>query len=132
MAYLTIVTPTALSDNAPFRLSSLIAGSALYAGNACYVASDGLVYQTYTINTTGSLVEFDGICLDNTPLGGAVTLFGLGSRLKLASGMTIGTRFWSGSAAHLGLLSDTCYTTAEGDPICKAVSATDVVVTKKY
>jgi hypothetical protein len=133
MAYLTIVTPTALVDKAPFRSSGLISGSILYAGDACYVGSDGLVTKTLCVSgTTGSAVEFDGICLNDTPLGGAVTLFGVGSRLKIASGMTIGTRYWSGSALHNGLLSNTCFTTTEGEPICKAVSATDVVVTRKY
>jgi hypothetical protein len=131
MADLTIVTPTALVT-ATFRFGGLVAGEELLAGSPCYIAADGLVYQSVAVADDepgdGTAAEFDGFCLNLTPANSPVTLFGIASRIRLAAGLAIGDRYWA--SATKGLLSDTVLTTLDTQPMCKAVSATDVVVTR--
>lgn len=127
MANLTIVSPVSLSDKAPFRQTALVAGEELLAGSPCYIASDGTVMQS--ISSIGTPAEFDGFCLTLTPSGSPVTLFGIGTRIRLAASLTIGTLYYPSDTK--GLLSDAAIDTGEL-PLVKACSATDVRIVRAY
>lgn len=129
---MTLITKSStiyLADtNAPLRISGF-AGSALDAGAPCYIDSNGKVLMAASgLVDEANHTMFDGVTISAVVVNGPVTLFGLGSRVHIAeSGLTIGSRVWSGSVA--GTLSDAKIASAD-TPIAKVCSATDIRIVR--
>jgi len=130
MAILVKGSSIYLADvHAPIRFSGF-SGEALSAAAPCYLKSDGLVWMSGSaIVDEANHPMFIGMTVAAVSAANMpVTLFGVGSRIHVVdSGLTIGTRYWSGSTA--GALSDTKLGTAD-TPIAKAVSATDLLIVR--
>lgn len=138
--------PWLVDPRAPLRRETLLAGEALFAGSACYVASTGLVMLSATAPGTlpagpaSVLASFDGLCLQERAEGDPVTLFGLGAVVDLidiTSGITpaIGDYLWPAGTGNEGFLSDadiSVFPVAGEMPICKVVSDTAVMVVRTH
>ncbi len=107
------------------QISGLVAGEAIDALAPCYVkASDGKVYMS---NGTAddAAAKVDGFSAQAAAAGQGVTLFGEGTRMRYATGLTIAALYYLGTTA--GRL-DTAATTGGTVALAKAISATDVVI----
>lgn len=104
---------------------NLIAGEDLDVVAACYIkASDGKVYMSNgTANNEAA--KFDGFTARACKLGEAVTLFGIGTRFRYGTGLTIGNDYFV--AATAGRL-DTAATTGGLTAIARVRTATDIQV----
>lgn len=125
MALITKVSPDVDASSAMVALQApLIAGEALEVADACYIAgADGLVYKAD--GTAGDeLAQFAGFAARTAAIGDPITLYGIGTRFKYATGMTPGDRFFV--AATAGRLDDAA-TTGGTVAVAMAVSATDII-----
>jgi len=135
MALINITSGTVSADFNNYSPISqdgnLLAGAVLGAGDACRIASDGLVYQTVTTagdstGTTSQRSSFDGFVLKGYALSEPVTLFSAGSVIgNYAASMTPGTVLYA--SATLGALSDAVIL-ANDQPVAKAISGNDIRV----
>ena len=114
---------------APQR-SGLVAGEALDALAPCYIKeSDGLVYMSNGTAATEP-ASFDGFTPKAYALGDSnVTLFGIGTKMRYATGLTPGANYYI--AATAGRL-DTAATTGDAVGIVRAVTATVVRVLRDF
>lgn len=112
---------------APQR-SGLTAGEALDALAPCYIkTTDGKVYMS---NGTAADAEaaFDGFTPRAYASGDTnVTLFGIGAKMRYATGMTPGSLLYIG--ATKGRL-DTAATTGDAVGVAKTISATVIRITR--
>lgn len=108
----------------------LTAGEALDALAPCYIKqSDGLVYMS---NGTAANEEasFDGMTPRAYALGDSnVTLFGLGTKLRYATGLTPGAMLYIGATA--GRL-DTAPTAGDGAGVARVISATLIRIVRDF
>lgn len=133
MALLTKDVATAGLDTsqamtAPHIAGDLLAGEALEACSPCYIkAADGKAYQSNG-TAANEAAKFDGFTGKAYKIGQAVTLFGIGARLRYSAGtLTPGADLFI--AATAGQL-DSAATTGGVRSIARAVSSTDIRVTK--
>lgn len=126
MALLARVTDASVdASTAMFaeQVSGLVAGAAIAATDACYIAAaDGKVYPSNGTAANAS-AKVDGFAAQSASAGQGVTLFGRGTRMRYGSGLTIGALYYL--AATAGRL-DTAATTGGTVAIAKAISATDI------
>lgn len=130
MALVTIASDasvdTSTAQYAPQR-PGLVAGEALLAFAPCVLKSDGLVYMSNGTAADAS-AQFDGFTVKSYASGDSnVTLLGIGTRMRYASGMAIGAKLYIGTTA--GRL-DTAATTGDAVGVAKTVSATDIRITR--
>src|SRR5689334_22556004 len=106
---------------APQR-SGLEAGEALDAFAPCYIKqSDGKVYMSNG-TAANEAASFDGITPRAYASGDTnVTLFGIGTKLRYATGLTPGATYYIGATA--GRL-DTAATAGDGAGIARAINST--------
>lgn len=106
---------------------NLYAGEALDVAAACYIkASDGKVYMSNG-TAANEAAKFDGFTPRACAIGEPVTLFGVGTRFRYGSGLTIGTDLFV--AATAGRL-DTVATVGGLRAIARVRTATDIQVTR--
>lgn len=119
---------TSQAMTAPHVAGDILAGEALEACAPCYIkAADGKVYQSNG-TAANEAAKFDGFTGKAYKIGQAVTLFGVGCRLRYSAGtLTPGTDLFVGTIA--GSLADAA-TTGGVRAIARAINATDVRVTK--
>lgn len=131
MALVTRSTSASLDAStgmyAPQTTGNLYAGEALDAVAACYIkASDGLVYMSNGTAATEP-AKFDGFTARACVIGQPVTLFGVGTRFRYGTGLTVGADYYI--AATAGRL-DTASTTGGVNPIARVLhGGTDIRVT---
>jgi hypothetical protein len=112
------------AQKAPF-IAGLYAGEALKAGAMCYIKSDGEVYEC--LGTSGSAASCPmGIAPRQYNENEAVTLFGEGTRLQYASGLTPGARLYL-SDSDAGYYEDAA-TIGDKVGVLFCITATDVMV----
>ena len=130
MALVTVASDASMDTGtaqfAPQLSGDLYAGEALLVAAPCHIESDGKVYMS---NATAA--NADAVTLGFTPRatasGEPVTLFGIGTRFRYASGMTPGDTLYLGATD--GRLDDAA-TTGDAEGIAIAVSATDIVIVR--
>jgi len=128
MATLTKVgTPSLASVLPPAndKLSGLLAGEAIAAGDACYIKSDGKIWKSNGTSANAA-AQVDGFALNAASVGEAVTI-AWNVNLRYGSGMTPGTKFYLGTTA--GTLEDAA-TTGGSAWVAKAIDATRLWVKK--
>jgi len=110
------------------QLSGLYAGSALFAGDACYInTSDGKVYQSNGSAANAAAVV-DGFTPSDVPIGEVVTLM-WDVNMRYGAGLT------PGSFAYLDTVAgglNTVPTTGGLTPIGRIVDTTRIYVQKSY
>lgn len=110
------------------QVSGLVAGEAIDACAACYIATaDGKVYQSNGTSANAA-AKVDGFSAQAAAAGQGVTLLGRGTRMRYGTGLTIAALYYLGTTA--GRL-DTATTTGGTVALAKAISATDVVVVNR-
>jgi len=103
----------------------LVAGEALGAVVPCYIkAADGKVYQSNG-TALNEAATFFGFTARACGIGQAVTLFGVGSRFRYGTSLTIGTKLYV--AATAGAL-DSAATTGGTTAIARVITSTDITV----
>lgn len=116
------------AQTAPQR-ASLTAGAAIDILAPCVIdTADGLVYMADG-TAANSRAQFDGFAPRAYASGDTnVTLIGIGLKMRYAdSGLTPGAKLYIGATA--GRL-DTAATTGDAVGVAKAISATDIRVTR--
>lgn len=112
---------------APQR-SGLVAGEALDALAPCYIKqSDGYVYMS-NATSANEAAGFDGVTPRAYASGDSnVTLFGIGTKMRYATGMTPGAKLYIGATAGR---FDTAATTGDEVGVARVVSATVIRITQ--
>lgn len=114
---------------APQVTGNLYAGEALAVAAPCYIkASDGKVYMSNG-TAADAAAGFDGFTARACSAGEAVTLFGVGARFRYGTGLTPGASLYMSATAGGGVLSDAA-TTGGTTPVARAISSTDIRVTR--
>lgn len=116
---------TSTAQLAP-QIPDLIAGEALAVCAPCYISTvDGLVYQSNGA-AANAAAKFDGITARAVRVGEPVTLFGVGTRFRLANGtLTPGSDLFLGTTAGN---FDTAATTGGTVAIARTINTTDARV----
>lgn len=110
---------------APQITGDLYAGEDLDVAAPCYIkASDGKVYMSDG-TAANEAAKFDGFAPRACKLGEPVTLFGVGSRFRYGTGLTIGQQLFV--AATKGRL-DTAATTGGLTAIARVINDSDIRV----
>lgn len=130
MALLTQASDASLDVSsaqfAPQR-TGLTAGEALLQFAPCVIKSDGLVYNSNGTAADAN-AQFDGIAAKAYASGDSnVTLLGIGTKLRFATGLTPGAKYYVGATA--GRWSDTA-TTGDAVGFAKAITASIVRITR--
>jgi hypothetical protein len=112
---------------APQR-SGLEAGEALDAFACCYIKqSDGKVYMS-NATSANEAAGFDGMTVKSYASGDTnITLFGLGTKIRYATGLTPGAIFYIGATAGR---FDTAATAGDAVGIARVISATLIRITR--
>jgi hypothetical protein len=103
------------------RISGLLAGEAIEAGDACYIKSDGRIWKS-TGAAANAAAKVDGYAATSAPVGEAVTLY-FDVNFRYGSGLTPGARVYLSATA--GTLSDAA-TTGGTAPIGFCVDSTRI------
>lgn len=125
MANLTRIAAPRFDASNPslLKITGLVAGEAIAAGDLCYIKSDGKAWiGTGAAATAPALVV--GMAALSASVSEAVTLLCAGWRWQYSTGLTPGARYFLGTA---GLLADAA-TTGGDAAIAIAVSATDIIL----
>lgn len=124
MANLTrVAAPRFDSSNPSLRkLTGLVAGEAIAAGDLLYIKSDGKAWIATGAAATAP-AQAIGMAALAASVNEAVTILGPGWRWQYSTGLTPGVRYFVGTAGLLGDAATTGGTTA----VAHAVSATDIV-----
>ncbi len=124
MANLTrIAAPSFDSSNpALHKLTGLLAGEVIAAGDLIYINADGKAYKADGAAATAP-AKAVGMAALAASLGAALTILGPGWRWQYATALTPGARYFVGTTGLLGDAATTGGTTA----VAYAVSATDLV-----
>jgi hypothetical protein len=105
------------------KISGLLAGEAIAAGDPCYIKSDGKVWLS-TGAAANAAAKVDGFAAQAASVGEGVTLV-FDVNIRYGAGMTPGARVYLGATA--GILSDAA-TTGGTAPIGFVVDATRIHV----
>lgn len=131
MAALAKVGRPSISTAVPgpeHSITSLLAGVAIAAGDACYIASDGTVKLSLATTTaTDATNVVDGFAAGAAAIGQSVSLY-YGLNFYYATGMTPGTPFYLSGAVAGGL--DTASTSGQTAVIARAMDASRLYVRK--
>lgn len=92
------------------QISGLLAGEAIAAGDACYIASTGLVMKSNG-TAANAAAKVDGFAAINAPSGEAVTLY-FDVNFHYGAGLTPGTRLYLFTTA--GQIGDAATTGGTG------------------
>lgn len=92
------------------QLAGLLAGEAIAAGDACYIASTGLVMKSNG-TAANAAAKVDGFAAINAPSGEAVTLY-FDVNFHYGAGLTPGTRLYLFTTA--GQIGDAATTGGTG------------------
>lgn len=112
---------------APQISGNLYAGEDLDVCAPCYIKnSDGKVYMSNG-TAANEAAKFFGFVPRAVKSGQPVTLYGMGTRMRYGSGLSIGAKFYI--AATAGRL-DTAATTGDAVGAVVVVSDTDIVVNR--
>lgn len=106
------------------QIAGLKAGEALVAGDACYIASTGLVMKS-TGAAANAAAAVRGYAAESCALGEAVTLF-FSVNFHYGSGLTPGTPYYLSGTTAGGL--DTVASTGGTLPVAFAVDASRIHV----
>lgn len=111
------------------RLSGLLAGEAIAAGDACYINStDGKLYRS-TGAAANAAAQVDGFAATSAAIGEALSIY-FGINFRYGTGLTPGTSlFLSGTTAG-GL--DTAASTGGTVVIARTMDDTRIYVRKSY
>lgn len=122
----SISTPLASPEQ---RLSGLLAGEAIAAGDACYINSaDGKLYRS-TGAAANAAAQVDGFAASSAAVGEALTIY-FGINFRYGAGLTPGTSlFLSGTTAG-GL--DTAASTGGTVVIARILDDSRIYVRKSY
>jgi len=128
MADVVLVAPIRLSNENGLQRITGVAGEAITAGHACYIAADGLIWESISTIAIGG--QFDGVAVADAAAGSPVTIFQEGYRIRIgAHGIGIGSFLYTSDTK--GLFSDASIPTPVLEqPIAMAVSATEIMVTR--
>lgn len=113
------------------RLAPYQAGVSLAKGDAVYIDSNSRLQKAVStvIGITGShqaWAKFDGIVVETYISGSkGCAIYGAGTRVGYASGMTVGNFLWVSNSA--GKLNDAMQSAVDM-PVAKIVSATDIFI----
>lgn len=112
------------------KITGLVAGETIAAGDACYIkAADGFIYRS-TGAAANAAAVVDGFALENVTAGEACTLF-YGVHLKYSdAGLTPGTPYYL-SGATAGAIATTT-STGGTTVIAHAIDTSRVYVQKSY
>lgn len=117
---------TSTAQFAP-HIADLIAGADIDIAAPCYIlASDGKAYMSNGTAATEPAKCY-GFSARAAKLGQPVSLYGLGTRFRYATGLTPGANLFVGATA--GRL-DTAATTGDAVGVAFAVTATDIIVSR--
>lgn len=110
------------------QVTGLYAGEDILVCAPCYIkTSDGKAYMSNG-TALNEAAEFVGICPRAAKAGEPVTLFGLGTRFRLASsGLTPGNILYIGATAGR---YDTAVTTGDNEGVVQVLTNTDVRVVR--
>lgn len=139
-AYIALADVVSMDVNSGMSatyVSGLEAGTAILAGQACYLNAAGEVaLATSDMLVAGSgCTAFLGLAPKDFADGDAITLYGHGARFNFSTGMIPGTLLFVSGCA--GYLDDTSVAipsssgssvTVSDAPVAIAVSATDIVI----
>ena len=129
MAQITRSSTVSMDVNSGMKahyISGLTAGSAISAGDCCYIDDQGKVLRTdSSLHTSGSIVYYAGFAPKAYASGEACTLVGAGARFDYSSGMTPGEYLSSGSTS--GSLINTAFNVNDL-PVALAISSTDIQI----
>lgn len=106
------------------QLTGLVAGEAIAAGDACYIASDGMIYRS-TGAAANAAAKVRGFAAADAAISDPVSLF-FNVVFGYASGLTPGADYWL-SGATAGALADASSTGGVA-PVAYAVNGTDIAV----
>lgn len=107
------------------QISGLIAGEDILAGAPVYIkAADGKLYNSNG-TAANEAAKCDGFAALNVLAGGALTVYGKGTRYRYSTGLTPGANLYI--AATAGRL-DTAPTTGGLLPVARAINDTDIRV----
>lgn len=125
MANLTRISAPRFDASNPSlpKLTGLVAGEAIAAGDLLYIKSDGKLWIATGAAATAPALAV-GMAALAASAGEAVTCLMAGWRWQYSTGLTIGARYFVGTA---GLLADAA-TTGGDVAIAIAVSATDIIL----
>lgn len=129
MALVTIASDasvdTSTAQFAPQVAGDVIAGEAILACAPCYIkAADGLAYMTNATAAGTEATRIAGVSPRAVVAGQAMTLLGIGTRLRYAaSGLTPGALLYLGATA--GRL-DTAATTGDAVGAFQCLTSTDI------
>lgn len=104
------------------QISGKVAGEAIAACDACYVAADGMVYRSNG-TAANAAAKVDGWAAQAATAGQGVTLFGRGLRMRYGTGLTPSALYYLAATAG-GL--DTAATTGGTVALAKAIDTTDI------
>lgn len=124
MAVITRVGTPSISTVTPcpaHHISGLVAGEAIVAGDACYVASTGLVMKSNGTSANAA-AKFDGMPLQAAAIGEGVSLY-TDVNVRYGAGLTPGTRVYLFTTA--GQIGDAA-TTGGTAPIGFVIDATRI------
>jgi hypothetical protein len=126
---LSIDTSTAMYAD---QITGLYAGEDLLACAPCYIkAADDKVYQANGTAATEPATSYAGFTPRAVKAGQPCTLFGTGTRFRyvtVANALTIGGRLYIGATA--GRL-DTAASVGDAVGVARAITITDIVVTRE-
>jgi hypothetical protein len=117
----SLSTPTPGPEH---RITGLIAGEDLAAGDPCYIKSDGLVYLADGV-AVAAAAKVDGYPMAAAQAGEAVSLY-FGVNVRYGSGLTPGKRVYLASGGGLADAASTGGTA----PIGFVVDATRIHLTQ--
>ena len=128
MADITLVAPIRLASVNGLGRITAKAGEAITAGHACYVKSDGLIWESISTVAVGG--QFDGVAVTDAAVGDPVTIFQQGYKIRIgAHGLGIGAFLYTSDTK--GLFSDASIPTPVLEyPIAKCISATEIEITR--
>ena len=106
------------------RISGLLAGEAIAAGDACYIKSDGKIWKA-TGAAANAAAKVNGFAAAAAAVGEAVSLY-TNCRFHYGASLTPGTVYYLSGTAAGGL--DTAASTGGTTPIAQAIDDTRIQV----
>jgi hypothetical protein len=116
--------------HAPIRVT-VEAGETIADGSPVFIHTDGKAYKAVSTECTiSNVTKYDGMVIRGNSIGNPVTLFGVGTKIKIADAtLTIGAFYFVSATA--GALYDAKVASADTYfPVCKAITSSVVEVVR--